>query len=143
MIMNKFTGTLKIRDEIERRKKILIAHSYNNSFPMESVERVRIQSLLEHGESPTRPTDVPTLMKQFCVSSFSYAPLRKYLMSITGDIPMRDTIQRTLSIVFENTEFLNDSNWTPESLGTLSLTIQVKNNYDLSRKQFKPSVMLI
>lgn len=97
--------------EISRRRKRLIELSYQDNIPIVPVERERIQSLLERWESPSRPTDVETLMKQFCVSAFSYAPLRKYLASFIGNIPMRDTIALLLSKVFNNNEFLNDSNW--------------------------------
>jgi hypothetical protein len=76
----------KIRSVIERMRRILIERSYDDSFKMISVERTRIQSILENWESPSRPADIITLMKQFCTSAFSYAPLRKYLASLIGDM---------------------------------------------------------
>ncbi|MBP7509187.1 MAG: hypothetical protein KA807_15350 [Prolixibacteraceae bacterium] len=133
----------KVITEINRRRKRLIELSYQDNTPIVPVERERIQSLLERWESPTRPTDVESLMKQFCVSAFSYAPLRKYLISVIGDIPMRDTIAITLSKVFNENEFLTDSNWSPTSLHGLASRIQSREKFDLSRKLFKPRIISV
>jgi hypothetical protein len=133
----------RIQLEIERRRTILINLSYDNSFDMVQSERIRIQSILEKWESPTRPADVRILTKQFCTSAFSYAPLRKYLASFIGNFPMRDTIHIALNKAFNNDSFLIDSNWSPESLRKLSLNIQAKDRYDLSRKQFKPRMISV
>ena len=141
--MDKVEINKKIHNEIERRRAVLIKLSYDNSFPMNSSERIRIQSLLERWETPNRPVNIVTLTKQFCVSTFSYAPLRKYLSTFIGDLPMRETIQLTLSKVFDESAFLLDSNWIPESLSKLVLEIQAKENYDLSRKQFKPRIISV
>jgi hypothetical protein len=132
-----------IRQELERRRGILILLSRNHSFPMDIVERSRIQSILEHWEVPLRPTDIPTLTKQFCVSTFSYAPLRRYLKGQIGVLPMRDTIALALSNAFNNDDFLNDSNWLPESLYNLAQKIQETNQYDLTSRQFKPRILAV
>jgi len=133
----------QIRIEIERRRKRLIELSHQESSQIISVERERIQSLLERWESPSRPTDVETLMKQFCVSAFSYAPLRKYLASFIGNIPMRDTIALSLSRAFNDNEFLNDSSWSPMALHNVARKIQLREKYDLSRKQFNPRIISV
>ena len=133
----------KVITEINRRRKRLIELSYQDNTPIVPVERERIQSLLERWESPTRPTDVESLMKQFCVSAFSYAPLRKYLISVIGDIPMRDTIAITLSKVFNENEFLTDSNWSPTSLHKLASRIKSREKFNLSRKLFKPRIISV
>lgn len=134
---------IKIRDELERRRKILINLSYDNPSPMEPSEIIRTQAMLERWESPSKPGDIPTLIKQFCVSVFSYAPIRNYLSELIGSIPTRDTIAQALYQVFNQDEFLVDSNWLPKSLGKLAETIQKKNKYDLSRKQFKPRIISV
>ncbi len=133
----------KVVTEIYRRRKRLIELSYQDNIPIVPVERERIQSLLERWESPTRPTDVETLMKQFCVSAFSYAPLRKYLASLIGDIPLRDTIALSLSRAFNDTEFLNDFNWSPMALYSMAKKIQLREKYDLSKKHFKPRIISV
>jgi hypothetical protein len=130
--------------EVERRREILIAGSYDASFPMEPTERKRIQELLERWQTPNRPATVPELMKQFCVSAFSYAPLRNnFLKPLIRGIPMRDTIARALSAGFDNKEFLNDAKWFPEPLGELARRIQAFNNFDLSSRQFKPRIVAV
>jgi len=135
--------TKKIKTEIEYRRSILINLSYDYSIPMMPSERTSIQSLLEKWETPTRPNNAINLIKQFCTSAFSYAPLRKYLTSFIGDIPKRDTIHFALNKAFNNDSFLIDSNWTPKTLRNLALKIQIKENYDLSRKQFKPRIISV
>jgi len=133
----------KIQIEIDRRRTILIERSYENTFPIIPSERIRIQSILEKRDTPSRPADAITLTKQFCTSAFSYAPLRRYLASFIKNIPMRDTIHIALSRAFDDGAFLKDSNWYPESLFKLASRIQAKENYDLSRKQFKPRIISV
>ena len=106
-------------------------------------ERIRIQSILEKWHTPSRPADAITLTKQFCTSAFSYAPLRRYLASFIENIPMRDTIHIALSRAFDDDAFLKDSNWYQESLFKLASSIQAKENYDLSRNQFKPRIISV
>lgn len=134
---------IKIQKELERRREILIRLSNDDSFIMSSVDRGLIKSLLERWEVPDRPSDIPTFMKQFCVSVFSYAPLRKYLTNLIGDIPMRDTIARALSLAFNENEFVPNSNWFPETLGELAAKIQVVNKYNLASKQFRPRIIAV
>jgi hypothetical protein len=132
-----------IRQELERRRELLIHFSNDQTFPMDQVERSRIQSILEHWEIPVRPNDIPSLLKQFCVSAFSYAPLRKYLKTQIGVLPMRDTVALALSKAFINDEFLIDSNWFPESLYNLALRTQNICQFDLSRRQFRPRIIAV
>ncbi|MCX6227033.1 MAG: hypothetical protein NTV01_20180 [Bacteroidia bacterium] len=56
---------------------------------------------------------------------------------------MRDTIALALSKAFMNNNFLIDSNWLPESLYNLAVTIQETNRYDLSSRQFKPRIIAV
>lgn len=132
-----------IRTEIERRRSLLIKYSYDKSTQVVPVEQKRIQSILEKWESPARPEDIVTLIKQFCVSVFSYAPLRRYLSSFIDNLPMRDTVNVALSKAFGNEEFLFDSNWTPIALHELALRIQRKENFNLTSKQFKPRIISV
>lgn len=132
-----------LRKELERRRSILIKYSHDNSFKMEAIERERIQSLLERGENIIRPADIPTLMKQFCVSAFSYSPLRRFLKQFVSDIPMRASIAKALSLAFDNEKFLDDANWCPDTLYNLAESIQRTVKYDLNRKQFKPRMIAV
>ena len=132
-----------IRQELERRRTILICLAQDLSFPMEIVERSRIQSILEHWEIPLKPASIPDLVKQFCVSAFSYAPLRRYLKTQIREIPMRDTVALALSKVFNKADFLIDSNWLPKALNELAVTIQSENRYDLTSRQFNPRITAV
>jgi len=132
-----------IRNEIERRRSLLIKLSYDKASMVAPVERQRIQSILERQESPSRPEDIPTLVRQFCASAFSYAPLRRYLSSLIDNIPMRDTIHVSLSKAFGNEGFLSDSTWEPDALHDLAFRIQRIENYDLANKQFKPRIISV
>jgi hypothetical protein len=138
------TAYLKtIREKIEERRMLLIEWSYDQTFGMSSVERARIQSMLERGESPARPENITKLMRQFLTSAFSYSVLRKYLASLIDDIPMRDTIHLALCKAFNCNAFMVESNWTPEGLYGIALSIQEKQNYDLSSKQFNPRMISV
>lgn len=133
-----------VREELQRRKKILVDLSHDNSSSLSPVDRMRIQSLLQRGKSPKRPSDIPTLMKQFCASAFSYAPLRNnFLVPLIGDVPTRNTIAEALCLAFGTEAFLADSNWLPEALGRLAAAIQEKEQYDLRKKQFKPRIISV
>jgi hypothetical protein len=133
-----------VRKEVARRREILIAGSHDASFALELTERKRIQALLERWQTPDRPATIPELMKQFCVSAFSYAPLRNnFLKPLIGSIPMRDTIARALSLGFDNKEFLSDASWFPEPLGEVARRIQASNKFNLSSRQFKPRIIAV
>lgn len=134
----------EVRNELYRQRDILVRCSQDDSFHMEPLERMRIQSFLERWESPARPTDVPTLMKQFCVSAFSYAPLRNNLLApLAGGLPTRDNIAKALFLAFDQPAFLDDSHWLPEQLGALAAEIQEKCKLNLSSRQFKPRVIAV
>lgn len=132
-----------VREELERRRKALVDFSCDDSTSLKPVERMRIQSLLERWESPGRPTDIAALLKQFCVSAFSYAPLRRFLADFIGDLPTRNTIARALSLAFGDDGFLVESNWLPEGLGSLAAAIQERERFDLLRRQFKPRIISV
>lgn len=132
-----------IKVEIERRRLLLIKSSYSKSSYFDPIERERIQSILERSETPSRPSDPLSFTKQFCVSAFSYAPLRKYLTSFIGNIPMRNTIQIALSKALECNDLLMDENWTPESIYQLALSIQKIKRYNLTSKQFNPRIISV
>lgn len=135
---------VNVRSESERRKDILVQLSYNEDYEMEPFERERIKALLERGETPEKTNTIPGLMKQFCVSAFSYAPLRNnYLAPLVDGLPTRQNIDRALMRAFDNEEFLDVDNWYPLSLGQLAKAIQSIHNFDLSRNQFQPRIVAV
>ena len=133
-----------ISKELCRRRDILIRRSYDHTFPMEPLERGRIRSLLESWETPPKPADIPTLMKQFCVSSYSYAPLRNnYFTPLAGGLPTRENIAKALSRAFNREEFLDTTYWLPDRLSSLAMMIQEEYKFNLSSKQFPPRVVAV
>jgi len=134
-----------LKKELERRKNILIRLAHSNiSINMGSFERNRIIELFEKERLPKYPKTVPLLLKHFCVSSFSYAPLRNnFLKPLIGDIPSTENIDRILSLVFEREEFLDTSYWTPENLLGLAENIQSQKNYNLYSKEFKQRIISV
>jgi len=111
---------------------------------MEPFERGRIKALLERGEAPERPNTIPELMKQFCVSAFSYAPLRNnYLAPLVNGLPTRQNIDRVLMRAFHNEGFLDVDNWYPLNLEQLAKAIQSIHNFDLSRNYFQPRIVAV
>ena len=135
---------MNIRSELERRRNILIQLSYSEDHPMEPFERRRIKALLERGEAPERPNTIPELMKQFCVSAFSYAPLRhNYLAPLLDGLPTRQNINHALMWAFHNEGFLDVDNWYPFNLGQLAKAIQSIHNFDLSSNKFQPRIVAV
>lgn len=129
-----------IHRELEIRKQFLSRLNCE----IDQGELHNIQKFVIRGEDPVRPGDIETLLKQFCVSSFSYAPLRNnFLKPLIGCIPTRETIGMALSLAFDEKAFLLNSNWTPESLNELTCFIQEKNTYNLLSKQFKPRIICV
>lgn len=111
---------------------------------MEPFERRRIKALLERGEAPERPNTIPELMKQFCVSAFSYAPLQNnYLAPLLDGLPTRQNINHALMWAFHNEGFLDVDNWYPFNLGQLAKAIQSIHNFDLSSNKFQPRIVAI
>jgi len=133
---------LDVRNELQRRRDVLVSRSHDDSSPMEPFERARIQPLLERWEAPPPPIDIPNVVKQFCVSAFSYAPLRNnFFKPLADGLPTRDNIARALSRAFDEARFLDNDNWLPAPLERLALAIQRKHKFDLSSRQFKPRVV--
>ena len=64
----------------------MIKLAYDQDIQMYKLDRECIISFFEHWEIPKRPKDIPDLMKTFFTCCFSYAPLRKYLSSISGSL---------------------------------------------------------
>ncbi|MCP3177446.1 hypothetical protein MJO47_10075 [Desulfuromonas sp. KJ2020] len=135
----------EVRDELHRRRDILVHRSYDTSFQMEPSERERIQLDLERWKSPPRCTDIPNLMKQFCVSAYSYAPIRNNLLSpLAEGLPTRQNIALALSRVFDDQqEFLDDAFWSPDLLGDLAAEIQERYKFNQSSRQFRPRILAV
>jgi hypothetical protein len=132
-----------IKNEFQKREKILITLSYKISIAMDNVDRRSIQNFFEKGNAPSRPNSILSLMKYFFTSCFSYAPLRKYLTSINGSIPSPNSIANCLSKVYQEKNFLLDEKWYPERLDNLAQKIQRTEKYDLLSKQFKPRMIRV
>lgn len=134
----------EIKNELERRTKILIELSHNPNFLMEPFERNRIQNFLEKHGTPEKPKTIEKLMKHFCVSSFSYAPLRNnFLAPFIGELPSTQNIDKALHLAFGNPDFLDIKNWQPQELGLLAKQIQNKSQFDLKSKQFRPRIIAV
>ncbi|WP_299983312.1 hypothetical protein [Desulfobacula sp.] len=83
-------------------------------------------------------------MKHFCVSSFSYAPLRNnFLTPLIKELPSTQNIDEALHRAFGEPNFLDYQNWQPQKLGLLAQQIQNKFQFDLSSKQFKPRIISV
>ncbi len=133
----------EVSSKLQGYQAKLIDCSRDDAFHMDPIERQRIRAYLERGESPTRPEDIPTLMKQFCVSAFSYAPLRNYLKQKAEGLPTRESIADVLFRVFDEHRFRNDSCWVPKRLGDLAARIQKRHRFDLSSRRFKPRIIRV
>jgi hypothetical protein len=133
----------KIESELKRRKDFLIRISHNLSIPMDPLDRDCIQNFFERGESPAKPADIAGLLKLFFTSCFTYAPLRKFLISIAGSIPTAEMLPHCLSKVYHESRFLDDENWYPDELYALAQAIQNRDKYDLKSNQFKPRMIAV
>ena len=56
------------KNELERRRKILIELAHNQGCPMNKLDRKEILWYLEKNQLPKRPATIPTLMKSFIMS---------------------------------------------------------------------------
>ncbi len=132
-----------IKSELDRRKNILIRLAYNSAIFIDKLDRECIKSFFERGEIPARPKTISDLMQTFFICCFTYAPLRKYLTSVTGSIPTPDMLPHCLSIIYEESSFINKENWYPEKLYEIAGKIQKTQNYDLKSNKFKPRMIAV
>jgi hypothetical protein len=82
-------------------------------------------------------------MKTFFTYCFTYAPLRKYLTSISGSIPTPGMLLNCLAIIYSEDEFLKDQNWLHSKLHALAAKIQQNERFDLKSNKFKPRMISV
>ena len=102
-----------------------------------------IISFFQKDDHPERPKDVPHIMRKFFTSCFSYAPLRRYLTSVAGSIPDSFILPACLAKVFSEKKFSKSEKWYPPFLYAVANDIQIKSNYDLKSKEFKPRMISV
>ena len=83
-----------IHSELMIRRDKLIKLAHDQHVQMDTTDRKNIISFFEHSEKPKHPKSIPELMKIFFTSCFSYAPLRKYLSSISESIPTPNSLPK-------------------------------------------------
>ncbi len=133
----------KIHAELMIRREKLIKFAYDQNLQMDRLDRECIISYFEHWGIPKRPKDIPTLMKTFFTSCFSYARLRKYLISVAGSIPKPTMLPSCLADVYSEEEFLQDQNWMPGKLHDIASRIQQKEHFDLASRKYKPRMIRV
>lgn len=121
----------------------MIKLAYHQNIHMDNLDRECIILFFEHWEIPKRPKDIPDLMKTFFTCCFTYAPLRKYLSSISGSIPTPSMLPNCLSIIYSEDEFMKDQNWLPSKLHNIAEKIQHKEKFDLKSNKFKPRIISV
>jgi len=132
-----------VHSELMHRRDKLIKLAYDQNLEMDKLDRKCIISFFEQWDIPKRPKDIPDLMKTFFTCCFTYAPLRKYLSSISGSIPTPSMLPNCLAIIYSEDEFLNDQNWFPRKLHDIAANIQQKEKYDLKSNKFKPRIISV
>ena len=119
-----------IREELKRRKRILIAFAHDMSTPIDLIERAHILQYLAEEKLPGRPTDEIQLMKEFVSSALSINQppyrTRNRLTALLGEIPLANTIPLCLQKLTENSAFLTEENWRPIRLASLAKSTQEK-----------------
>jgi hypothetical protein len=122
----------KLRQELERRKKLLIDYAHDQSVSIDPTERRHIIEFIEHENLPKKPTNEIQLLKEFVSSALSINQpphrIRGRLQSILGEIPLGDTIPICLNLLFDEPKFLDNRNWNPKNLEKLSNDLLDKNN---------------
>ncbi|NLV46859.1 MAG: hypothetical protein GXY07_20455 [Candidatus Hydrogenedentes bacterium] len=112
-----------LREEMERRRLKLVALAHRDDVPMVPVEREHIIEYLEHTKLPEKPADEIRIMKEFVSSALSINQpphrIRSRMQKILGDIPLAGTIPLCLERLYECTDFMDDTNWTPAGLTQL------------------------
>jgi len=129
-----------IRAEMIRRREILVRLAKDPSAPMDKLDRQDIVLYLDQGAIPRRPESVPGLMKAFVKSCLTYSVLRRFCVSLLGEIPTPDTIGECLARVFCCQAFRVEQTWTPEGLRTAAEHIQAQAEYDLDSKIPRPRI---
>ncbi len=132
-----------VKNELIRRREILISFAHDPVFKMEKLDRECIVSFFEKWQLPKRPNSIPDLMKTFFTCCFTYAPLRKYLTNIAGGIPTPSMLPGCLSQIYDQKDFLNDEIWYPDKLHKVAMLIQKKEQFKLKSNQFKPRMIAV
>lgn len=131
------------RTALERYRTTLVKFAKLQHSPILEIDRKEIIKYLEHGGFPDRPDTIPLLMKCLIKSCYSYAVLRKYCVSILGEIPSPGTIGECLARVFSHEPFREEETWFPAKLGETAAEIQVREKYDLKSNRMKPRMIRV
>ena len=117
-----------IRQELERRRKILVDRAHDSAFPMDEVERKHIIEYLEENDLPQRPSSEEQLLKEFVSSALSINQppfrIRSRLKKVLGEIVLGHSVDRCLSLLFVAQGFRGEANWTPSALWSFVETLK-------------------
>ncbi len=142
MIFGEKQNTIVMR-VLERRSNILIGLAHLQNSPLDKADRFEIIHYLEKRETPPRPDTIPSLMRSFVKSCFTYAPLRNFCIKILGEIPQPDTISECMARIFHYGDFRIEFNWIPENLYKIADKIRQKERYNLNSNQPKPRMIRV
>ena len=129
--------------ELEYRRNKLVQLAQTPSTQMDLLDRHEIIKYLADGLLPNRPEDVPSLMRAFLKSCYSYAVLRKFSTTILGEIPTPDTVGVLLERIFKEKAFLEEQTWFPNNLKKIALDIQQREKFDLTSNQPRPRMVRV
>lgn len=129
--------------EFEFRRSTLVEWAKAPSTQMDPLDRHEIIKYLADGLQPDRPEDVPSLMKAFLKSCYSYSVLRKFSTAVLGEIPTPVKMDVLLERTFSEKAFLEDQTWLPPNLKKAALSIQQRRNFDLKSKKPLPRMLRV
>lgn len=132
-----------VKEELARRREALIQLARSPSTPIDPLDRSEIVKYLAEGGRPERPEDVPSIMKAFLKSCYTYAVLRSFSTKILGEIPTPDTMPILLTRVFSEPAFKHDDTWLPPNLKDTALRIQEREHYDHTSREPRPRMIRV
>ncbi len=129
--------------QLESRRSILVRLANDPSVEMDDLDRTEIIKYLANGLRPEQPSDIPSLMRSFIKSCYTYSVLRKYGTRVLGQIPTPGTIGLLLEMVFAESSFLDDETWYPKNLYAVAMNIQRQMQFDLTSNQPMPRMLRV
>lgn len=132
-----------IYTELMRRRDLLICLAYNLEIRMEELDRECIINHLERWENPKPPDNIPDLMKTFFTCCFTYAPLRKYLSSVSDRMLSPEILPECLAKIYTESDFLQDHHWFPREIYRIADRVQQQEQFSLKLNQFKPRMIAV
>jgi hypothetical protein len=108
---------IALRNELERRRQLLIAAAEDLSVTLAPVERRHILEYLRDGQLPRHPQTTSALLRELVSSALSINQppfrIRSRLKKILGDIPLADTIGHCLATLLHADSLSTDEAWDP------------------------------